>query len=42
MARGRKMEWNINKIEEEENRQSEQRKKYSEEQDKSFNLSVQY
>ena len=32
MARGRKMEWNINKIEEEEgNSQSEQRKKYSEE-----------
>ena len=30
-ARGSKMEWNINKIEEEENRQSEQRKKYSEE-----------
>ena len=31
MARGRNMEWNSNKIEEEENRQSEQRKKYSEE-----------
>lgn len=31
MAKGRKMEWNINKIEEEGNSQSEQRKKYSEE-----------
>ena len=30
MAKGRKMEWNINKIEEEGNSQSEQRKKYSE------------
>ena len=30
MARGRKMERNINKIEEEGNSQSEQRKKYSE------------
>ena len=29
-ARGRKMKWNINKIEEEGNSQSEQRKKYSE------------
>ena len=31
MARGRKMEWNIDKIEGEVNSQSEQRKKYSEE-----------
>ena len=31
MARGRKMEWDVNKIEEEGNSQTEQRKKYSEE-----------